>query len=32
MIKRYLESGGMENGVVRETEEGLPQIGNLSPF
>ena len=25
MIKRYLKSGVMENGVVMETEEGSPQ-------
>lgn len=32
LIKRYLKSGGMENGVVMETEEGSPQGGNLSPL
>ncbi len=32
MIKRYLKSGVMENGVVVETEEGAPQGGNLSPL
>ena len=32
MIKRYLKSGVMENGVVRKTEEGSPQGGNLSPL
>ena len=32
MIKRYLKSGAMENGVVMETEEGSPQGGNLSPL
>lgn len=32
MIKRYLKSGEMENGVVMETEEGSPQGGNLSPL
>ena len=31
LIKRYLKSGVMENGVVMETEEGSPQ-GNLSPL
>jgi len=31
-IKRYLKSGVMEDGVVRETEEGSPQGGNLSPL
>ena len=32
MIKRYLKSGVMENGVFAETEEGSPQGGNLSPL
>lgn len=32
MIKRYLKSGVMENGVVTSTEEGSPQGGNLSPL
>ena len=32
LIKRYLRSGVMENGVVMETEEGSPQGGNLSPL
>ena len=32
IIKRYLKSGVMENGVVRATEEGSPQGGNLSPL
>ena len=32
MIKRYLKSGVMENGVVTPTEEGSPQGGNLSPL
>ena len=32
LIKRYLKSGVMENGVVIDTEEGSPQGGNLSPF
>ena len=32
MVKRYLKSGVMENGVVMETEEGSPQGGNLSPL
>ena len=32
IIKRYLKSGVMENGVVTETEEGSPQGGNLSPL
>ncbi len=32
LIKRYLKSGVMENGVVINTEEGSPQGGNLSPL
>lgn len=32
MVKRYLKSGVMEDGVVVETEEGSPQGGNLSPL
>ena len=32
LIKRYLKSGVMENGVVTETEEGSSQGGNLSPL
>nr|MCR5022872.1 group II intron reverse transcriptase/maturase [Lachnospiraceae bacterium] len=32
LIKRYLKSGVMENGVIMETEEGSPQGGNLSPL
>ncbi|NSE47291.1 group II intron reverse transcriptase/maturase [Dorea formicigenerans] len=32
IIKRYLKSGVMENEVVRATEEGSPQGGNLSPL
>ena len=32
LIKRYLKSGVMENGVVMGTEEGSPQGGNLSPL
>ena len=32
MIKRYLKSGVMEDGVVTATEEGSPQGGNLSPL
>ena len=32
MVKRYLKSGVMENGVIMETEEGSPQGGNLSPL
>ena len=32
MIKRYLRSGVMEDGVVVKTEKGSPQGGNLSPL
>ena len=32
LIRKYLRSGVMINGVVRETEEGTPQGGNLSPL
>jgi len=32
LIRRYLESGVMVNGVVMETEEGTPQGGPLSPL
>ncbi|MFR9542524.1 MAG: group II intron reverse transcriptase/maturase [Rikenellaceae bacterium] len=32
LIKKYLKSGVMENGVVIETKEGSPQGGPLSPL
>ena len=32
LIKRFLKSGVMENGVVIETKEGSPQGGPLSPL
>lgn len=32
LIRRYLQSGVMINGVVQKTEEGTPQGGNLSPI
>ena len=32
LIRAYLESGALINGVVRETEEGTPQGGPLSPL
>lgn len=32
LIKKYLKSGVMENGVVVKTMEGSPQGGNLSPL
>ena len=32
LIKRFLKSGVMENGIVMETTEGSPQGGPLSPL
>jgi RNA-directed DNA polymerase len=32
LIRRYLESGVLVNGVVHDTEEGTPQGGPLSPL
>ena len=32
LIRKYLQSGVMLNGVVQVTEEGCPQGGNLSPL
>lgn len=32
LIRKYLKSGIMIDGVVQETEEGCPQGGNLSPL
>ena len=32
LIKKYLKSGIMENGVIVRTEEGTPQGGPLSPL
>jgi len=32
LIKKYLKSGVMENGIITKTEEGSPQGGNLSPL
>jgi group II intron reverse transcriptase/maturase len=32
LIRKYLQSGVMENGVVIRTDEGVPQGGNLSPL
>lgn len=32
LVKKYLKSGVMENGVVREPNEGSPQGGPLSPL
>lgn len=31
LIRKYLQSGVMENGVKQPTKEGTPQGGNLSP-
>jgi RNA-directed DNA polymerase len=32
LIRKYLRSGVMINGVIQEAEEGTPQGGNLSPL
>jgi RNA-directed DNA polymerase len=32
LIRRFLQAGVMENGLVQETEEGTPQGGPLSPL
>ena len=32
LIRRYLQSGIMEDGLMRRNEEGTPQGGNLSPI
>ncbi|MBE3036353.1 MAG: group II intron reverse transcriptase/maturase [Candidatus Atribacteria bacterium] len=32
LIRKYLNSGVMANGVIVETEQGTPQGGNLSPL
>jgi len=32
LIRRYLQSGIMDNGVLRVNKEGTPQGGNLSPI
>ncbi len=32
LIRKYLQSGVMINGIVIETEEGCPQGGPLSPL
>jgi RNA-directed DNA polymerase len=32
LIRRYLQAGAMENGLVTETETGTPQGGPLSPL
>jgi len=32
LIRKFLQSGVMENGVVQRTDKGTPQGGNLSPL
>jgi group II intron reverse transcriptase/maturase len=32
LIRKYLKSGAMENGMVSPTDKGTPQGGNLSPL
>lgn len=32
LIRRYLQAGAMENGLVKPTDEGTPQGGPLSPL
>jgi len=32
LIRKFLSSGVMENGIVTATKEGMPQGGNLSPL
>ena len=32
LIRKYLSAGVMENGVIRATDKGTPQGGNLSPL
>lgn len=32
LIRKYLKSGVMENGMYEATELGTPQVGNLSPL
>ncbi|PIC84900.1 group II intron reverse transcriptase/maturase [Sporosarcina sp. P20a] len=32
LIRQYLKSGVMENGIFQASEEGTPQGGNLSPL
>lgn len=32
LIRKFLQSGVMENGVLQETNKGTPQGGNLSPL
>ena len=32
LIRKFLQSGAMEKGVIQETKKGTPQGGNLSPL
>ncbi len=32
LVRAFLNAGAMENGLVKPTEEGTPQGGNLSPL
>lgn len=32
LIRKYLSAGVMENGIVKATDKGTPQGGNLSPL
>ena len=32
LVRKYLKSGVMENGLISSTTEGTPQGGNLSPL
>lgn len=32
LIRRYLQAGALENGLIQSTEEGTPQGGPLSPL
>ena len=32
LIRKFLQRGVMENGVIQETKKGTPQGGNLSPL
>lgn len=32
LIRRYLNAGVMEHGLIKPTEKGVPQGGNLSPL
>ena len=32
LVRKYLKSGVMENGIIQKTEEGSPQGGPLSPL